>query len=248
MGIAVTKYYNQVPIAVQNAGNGEIPEESKFLVTDKQGNQKFEKEAVEENGTPKFISRVFTEEELRTQWAAEVERNQSKKQNLVQDSAEIIYYQMKNAGETNKTVIHNGVQMNFECIRQNGGYRYHTTIGTENKNTKWYSISTKNGTVTFDLNNPGNITKCLDMLTPEEVDKIMQAIQIEKAAQAAAREVESFVNKTLLQIQDSVAENTEASDDLEKEETMKGEEKGILTDEQLKQLLTDDSNQQIIEE
>lgn len=114
------------------------------------------------------------------------------------DSIGIIMRQMRMYGEESKVILHNGVPISI-----NGGQ---ITIGLEKKDTKWASIKTKNGTVTFDLHDPDSVSKCLDLFSPEEVNQILFLFMQEKMAQEAEDGIEKELNKAY----DSMGSGNEA--------------------------------------
>lgn len=167
--------------------------------------------------------------------------NQARKEDVKEDAKEdpirlqnsvgIIFKQMHMSGTNFANIMHNGVKMSFFMgEKKDGTYYYETTIGVENKDTKWYVMSTKNGTLKFDLNDLGSVLKCLDMFSPEDAERIMEVIQKQKIANGIEEKLEDFINGIREQIQDKVEENNDAASEEETKETEETIQNDIDTD------------------
>lgn len=85
-----------------------------------------------------------------------------------------------------KTVVHDGVPV---VVTRDLIYGTSITIGGS-MNPDWIQVYTSVGTVKIDLNDMEGLSKCLDMFSPEDMERIMRKIMEEKQAREAQKQMD----------------------------------------------------------
>ena len=76
---------------------------------------------------------------------------------------------------------HNDVEVNINRVADTG--KTQIRIGSFDEKSKLMSIEISSGTLTFDLNKPENLIKCLDLFSAKDLNKMMVAITNEDMSQ-----------------------------------------------------------------
>lgn len=139
-------------------------------------------------------------------FAAMLAKEEDKNTNTIgaADSIAIVKKQIGEKGSA--SFVYDGVNV---VVETGTLYGDQITIGGTD-NPEWISVSTSVGTVNIDMNDLGSVGKCLDLFSPEDQKKILEAITKYKMAKQAERECE--------EAEDASPEEAAQMDDVEKKD------------------------------
>ena len=116
------------------------------------------------------------------------------------DTVYIVLRQMED--EETTTINHNGVPVIFS---KSSLYGNTITVGGSD-HPNWVSVDISCGTVKIDLNDTNSLKKCLDMFSPEDMEKIMAKITEAKMAADAEQDTRITIDEAYEEMEES---NTE---------------------------------------